>query len=120
MPDSPTPLNVGTILDQVGIFDHQIIARVNDHDVKVGNCEGEFPAHRHDNTDEFFMVLAGTFELQLDDRLITLREGDTFTVPRGVTHAPRAEPGTRIMMVELSGTYSTGDAQTGTTGTPRF
>jgi mannose-6-phosphate isomerase-like protein (cupin superfamily) len=72
--------------------------------------------HSHDGTDEFFLVLQGTFELHLRDSVVTLREGDVYTVPRGVEHAPHAAPGTRILMVEPRGTVNTGDPETGTTG----
>ena len=94
-----------------------MVGTVNDHDVKVARVGGEFPEHAHDDTDEFFLVLAGTLHLDLPDRTVTLHEGGTFTVPRGVRHRPRAEEGTRILMLEPRGTVNTGDAaQAGTTG----
>ena len=64
-------------------------------------------------------MLAGVLHLDLPDRTVTLREGGTFTVPRGVRHRPRAEEGTRILMFEPRGTVNTGDADgvQGTTGT---
>jgi len=50
----------------------------------------------------------------LPDRTVTLGPGGTFTVPRGVRHRPRAEEGTRLLMLEPRGTLNGGD--TGTAG----
>ncbi len=96
----------------------RVVARMNGDDVKVAKVEGEFPEHAHDETDEFFLVLAGELHLDLPDRTVTLREGGTFTVPRGVRHRPRAEPGTRLLLIEPRGTLNTGDSteRAGTTG----
>lgn len=95
----------------------RVVAAVNDHDVKVARAAGEFPEHVHDDTDEFFLCLSGVLHLDLPDRTVTLHEGGTFTVPRGVRHRPRAEEGTRILLLEPRGTRNTGDAD-GTAGTP--
>jgi mannose-6-phosphate isomerase-like protein (cupin superfamily) len=96
----------------------RVVASVNDYDVKVARGAGEFPEHAHDDTDEFFLVLAGTLHLDLPDRTVTLPAGAAFTVPRGVQHRPRAEEGTRLLLLEPRGTVNTGDADEvdGTTG----
>lgn len=111
-------LNVEEVLDALGEeWSPQVVATVNDYDVKIASVSGEFPEHAHPETDELFLVLDGVFELRMPDGTVTLRRGDVYTVPRGVRHAPRAEPGTRILMVEPRGTPNTGDAGGGTPGT---
>jgi mannose-6-phosphate isomerase-like protein (cupin superfamily) len=50
-----------------------------------------------DETDEFFLVLSGRLHLALPDATVTLGPGEVLTVPRGVSHRPRADPGTRTM-----------------------
>ncbi len=60
-------------------------------------------------------MIAGRLFLDLPDRTVTLDPMDLFTVPRGVQHRPRAEPGTRILMLEPRGTTQDGTA-TGNTG----
>jgi len=109
-------LNVGAALAGVGTWSPQVIAAVNDYDVKVANVEGDFPEHDHPETDEFFLVLAGRFTLELPDGPVELGPGDVYTVPAGVPHRPHAIPGTRILMVEPRGTVNTGDPATGTSG----
>lgn len=99
----------------------RIAAAVNDYDVKIAKVAGEFPAHAHDDTDEFFLVLQGRLVLELPDegREVVLGPGGVYTVPRGVRHRPVADPGTRILMFEPRGTVNTGDSteRAGTTGT---
>ncbi len=113
------PLHLSEVF--AGFDEHwspRVVAAVNDHDVKVAKVAGEFPEHAHDDTDEFFLVLSGVLHLDLPDRTVTLRKGGTFTVPRGVRHRPRAEEGTRILLLEPRGTVNTGDADAeGTAGT---
>lgn len=110
------PRNISRVMDAVdALWEPHVLAEVNDHDVKVANIAGEYPEHSHDDTDELFVVLQGRLHLDLPDRTVTLDPFDAFTVPRGVRHRPRAEPGTRIVNVERRGTTQDGSADA-TTG----
>ena len=51
---------------------------------------GEFVWRKHDETDDFFLVLDGHATIQLRDRDVELDAGEFFVVPRGVEHCPRA------------------------------
>lgn len=91
----------------------RIVTRVNDYDVRVAHVEGEHIWHNHTDTDEFFMVLDGRFDIALregdgSERSVSLRSGDVFVVPKGQYHRP-SSPGASILMLEPSGTSSTGD-----------
>jgi mannose-6-phosphate isomerase-like protein (cupin superfamily) len=90
----------------------RVVARVNDYDVKIAHVEGEFAAHVHADTDEYFHVLAGRLVLRMTGGDVELRPGDVYVVPQGVEHAPLADPGTRILMFEPRGTLNGGDAGT--------
>ena len=48
--------------------------------------QGEFVWHKHDETDDFFLVLSGRLQIRLRDRTVTLHPGELFVVPRGVEH----------------------------------
>lgn len=103
------------------VWSPRIIGRVNDYDVKIAAADGEFPAHAHAETDEFFLVLAGRLTLDLPERgrEVVLAAGSVWTVPRGVRHRPVAAPGTRLLLFEPRGTVNTGDAGVaGTEGAP--
>ena len=99
------------------IYSPRIVARVNDYDVRIAHTLGEHVWHVHDDTDEFFLVLDGRFEVAIRaaggrERTVVLRQGDTFVVPRGTEHKP-SSPGGAILMFEPAGTSSTGDRHDG-------
>ena len=48
------------------------VTQFNDCDVMVVKVKGEFVWHKHDATDDFFLVLKGMLDIQLRDRTITL------------------------------------------------
>ena len=88
------------------------VAEFNGHDVMVVKAEGEFVWHKHDETDDLFLVLRGELEIQLRDRSVLLRAGDLFIVPRGVEHRPVSREEVHLLIIEPSGTPNTGDRAT--------
>lgn len=88
----------------------KVVARLNDYHLKVARLEGEFVWHRHPETDELFLVLAGTLEIRLRDGSRRLQAGELFVVPRGVEHQPVAHGQCRVLLIEPAGTLNTGDA----------
>jgi mannose-6-phosphate isomerase-like protein (cupin superfamily) len=95
------------------VYSPRIVTRVNDYDVKIAHASGEHVWHVHADTDEFFLVLDGQFDITLRDedgseRSVSLSAGDVFVVPRGTEHKP-SSPGGSILMFEPGQTLSTGD-----------
>jgi mannose-6-phosphate isomerase-like protein (cupin superfamily) len=90
---------------------NQTLTTVNDSVVRLGIIEGDFHWHKHDDEDEFFLVLEGRLLIDLEDRdTVTLDPQQGYTVPRGMTHRTRAPEGrTVILMVEPAGVAPTGD-----------
>ena len=88
----------------------KIVARFNGSDVFVVKVKGEFVWHKHDETDDFFLVLDGHLTIQLRDRDVELDEGELFVVPRGVEHCQRADEEAQVLLIEPVGTPNTGDA----------
>ena len=76
---------------------NQTLTQVNDAVVRLGILEGEYHWHKHDNEDEFFVVLEG-----LDRHF-------GYTVPKGVVHRTRAPEKTVVLMVEAATVTPTGD-----------
>jgi mannose-6-phosphate isomerase-like protein (cupin superfamily) len=100
------------------LWSPRILARVNDYDVRVAKVRGEHVWHAHDDTDELFLVLDGELTIALQEpageREVRLPTGSVFVVPRGVQHRPSSPDGASILLLEPTGTVSTGDA----TGVP--
>ena len=88
------------------------VAQFNDCDVMVVKVKGEFVWHKHDDTDDFFLVLKGTLDIQLRDRTVTLGRGQMYIVPKGVEHRPVAKDEVHLLLMEPTGTPNTGDVET--------
>jgi mannose-6-phosphate isomerase-like protein (cupin superfamily) len=89
---------------------NQTLTTVNDAVVRIGVIEGDFHWHRHDDQDEFFLVLEGRLLIDLEGRdTVALEPHQGFTVPRGMEHRTRAPVRTAILMVEAAGVVPTGD-----------
>jgi mannose-6-phosphate isomerase-like protein (cupin superfamily) len=89
---------------------NQTLTSVNDSVIRLGVVEGDFHWHKHDDTDEFFMVLEGELVIDLEDRdSVRLSRHQSYTVPRTVMHRTSAPGRTVILMVEAAGVTPTGD-----------
>ena len=106
-------VNLGEKLAQFSAhFAPRTIARFNDYDVMVVKAQGEFVWHKHDDTDDFFLVLKGHLDIELRDRTVSLGPGQMFVVPKGVEHRPVAREEVHMLLIEPTGTPNTGDAKT--------
>jgi mannose-6-phosphate isomerase-like protein (cupin superfamily) len=112
--DIADPVNLDAALASFSeTYSPRIVTRVNDYDVRIAHALGDHVWHVHDDTDEFFLVLDGRFDVAVraadgSERTVVLRKGDTFVVPKGTEHKP-SSPGGSILMFEPTETSSTGD-----------
>lgn len=111
MTDSPR--NLRRELD--GVVEHwfpRVVARVNDHYLKVAKVRGELTWHAHQGQDELFLIVKGRLRIQLEDpagaREVVLEEGDVWVVPAGLRHNPVADEECWIALVEPVDTDHTG------------
>ncbi len=93
-----------------GTYQPGIVGYLNDYKLMVVKVDGEFVWHKHDGTDDFFLVLSGRLTIQLRDRDVVLGPGELFVVPRGVEHCPKAEEETHVLLIEPRDEPNTGDA----------
>lgn len=108
-----TPVNLAEKLNHISThWDPHVIADYNDNDVMVVKFAGEFPYHLHEDTDDFFLVLSGEMTMDIEDKSHTVKAGELFIVPRGITHRPRAEHECHVLLIEPKGTPNTGDSAT--------
>ncbi len=77
--------------------------------MRLVKVEGEFPWHRHDDADEFFMVWRGRFRVEFRDRIVEMGPGECVVVPRGVEHRTAADDEAEIILVEPAGVVNTGN-----------
>jgi mannose-6-phosphate isomerase-like protein (cupin superfamily) len=87
----------------------KVVGRVNDQLLKVAKLKGQLVWHAHDDEDELFYIVKGQLRIETEDNVVDLREGDFFTVPRGVRHNPVADDECWILLIEPAATKHTGD-----------
>ena len=108
---TPAAIDLRAKLARVAVpWSPRVVAELNDYQVKVVKLAGDFVWHRHDDTDELFIVLHGEMEVGFRDRNVTVREGEMIVVPRGVEHITRARAECHALIIEPRGVVNTGDA----------
>lgn len=109
---SYTPIN---IQDKFSKFSEhwapRVIAELNNYQFKLVRVQGEFVWHEHQETDEVFIVLDGTLDIEFRDGVVTLCAGEMYVVPRGVEHKPSATHECKVMLVEPAGVINTGETR---------
>lgn len=110
------------LLDKIasieGHWQQRVVTEMNDYQFKVVKIEGEFPWHRHADTDETFIVLDGELSIHFratptDHESIVLRAGQMAVVPKGIEHRPIANAEVKLLLVEPRGVVNTGDGPAG-------
>jgi mannose-6-phosphate isomerase-like protein (cupin superfamily) len=91
-------------------WDPKVVGELNGQHVRLVKFQGEFVWHEHDNEDELFLVLNGSFNMQFRDHVVTVDEGEFLIVPHGVEHCPIAEHEVHVLLFEPAGTLNTGNA----------
>jgi mannose-6-phosphate isomerase-like protein (cupin superfamily) len=113
---APTKINLAEKL--ASFSEHwspKIVARYNDNEVRLVKTDGEFVWHKHDETDELFLILDGEFDMDFRDGTVTVKPGELLIVPRGTEHRPAARRGeVKLLLIDPNGTPNTGDNETAT------
>ena len=107
------------LAEKLGSFsDHwapRIVARYNDHEVRLVKVEGEFIWHQHDDTDELFLILEGELDMEFRDRTVTLGPGELIVVAKATEHRPCARKGeVKLLLIDPKDMPNTGDPATAT------
>lgn len=96
-------------------WEPKVAAELNGQQVKLVKFLGPFDWHHHENEDEMFLVVRGEFDMELRDRVVTVREGEFLVVPRGVEHRPNARSEVEVLLFEPATTLNTGNVRTART-----
>ncbi|MBS0321482.1 MAG: cupin domain-containing protein [Proteobacteria bacterium] len=108
-----TAINLARKLAQFdGHWQPRVVSQFNGHDLMVAKLKGEFVWHKHDDTDDFFLVLHGRVTIRMRDGDVTLGPGELYVVPKGVEHCPVADGEAHVLLIERAGTPNTGDPGT--------
>jgi len=118
MSDTRAPTHIN-LADKLGEFSEhwspKIVARYNDNEVRLVKTDGEFVWHKHDETDELFLILEGEFDMDFRDRTVTVKAGELLIVPKGTEHRPAARRGeVKLLLIDPNDTPNTGNKETAT------
>ncbi|MBR0596284.1 cupin domain-containing protein [Sinanaerobacter chloroacetimidivorans] len=81
---------------EIGKMNHQML-----NVVQVAQRTLDF--HVHEESDELFYVVEGSFCLELKDGCIEMNTGDLLIVPKGIEHRPVCKELVKILLIDLSG-----------------
>jgi len=102
-------VNLSEKFAQIGDFwNPRIAGELNQQQVKLAKFKGEFIWHHHEHEDELFLVIDGSFQMELRDKTITISAGEFLIIPRGVEHRPVAREEVQVLMFEPATTVNTG------------
>ncbi|MFT3656158.1 hypothetical protein DALLNEIH_02587 [Bacillus sp. B01(2024)] len=87
----------------------KVIAEMNDYQFKLVKVQGDFVWHKHEETDEVFIVIEGNLIIEFRDGEVKLNEGEMFVIPKNAEHKPYAESECKILLVEPKGVVNTGE-----------
>jgi mannose-6-phosphate isomerase-like protein (cupin superfamily) len=104
-------IDVQKLIDEVQVpWYNQTLIGVGDIVVRLGVMQGEFHWHKHDDQDEFFFVLDGLFQIELEGRpAVELGPRQAYSVPAGILHRPVVPVRSAVLMIERAGVVATGD-----------
>lgn len=72
-------------------YRNQVLADVNTDCIRLAVFEGEYRWHQHPDSDELFLVVAGTLQIDLEGgNRIELTEWQSVVIPAGTVHRTRA------------------------------
>jgi mannose-6-phosphate isomerase-like protein (cupin superfamily) len=89
----------------------RIAGELNGQMVKLVRFRGPFVWHSHEHEDEMFLVVKGSFRMELRSGNIDLSAGQFLVVPRGVEHRPVAEQECDVLLFEPATTLNTGNVR---------
>jgi mannose-6-phosphate isomerase-like protein (cupin superfamily) len=92
-------------------WDPKIAGELNGQQVKLVKFKGPFIWHRHENEDELFLVIKGSFVMEFRDKVVELTAGEFLIVPRGTEHRPNAAEEVSVLLFEPSTTLNTGNME---------
>ena len=103
------------IAQKLSLFsDHwspKIVGELNGQHVKLAKLKGEFVWHKHENEDELFFVIKGSFKMEYRDKTVVVNENEFLIVLKGVEHRPVADEEVSIMLFEPATTLNTGNTE---------
>lgn len=89
------------------LFSYLKVGQINDHMLNVLQAENRtLDFHTHDNSDEMFYCIEGEFDIEFDDGIAHLSEGDLIIIPKGKRHRSICKTLVKCLLIEVVGTLT--------------
>ena len=89
------------------LFEYKRIGTLNNHMLNVLQAEDRtLEFHIHDTSDEMFYCIEGEFDIEFEDGLTHLSEGDFIVIPKGTKHRPICKTLVKCLLIEVEGTLN--------------
>jgi len=87
------------------IFRYLKVGALNNHMLNILQAENRtLDFHVHEQSDEMFYCIEGEFDIEFDDGLVHLTEGDLIIIPKGLSHRPVCKSLVKCLLIEIEGT----------------
>ena len=89
------------------LFLYKRIGTLNNHMLNVLQAENRtLDLHIHENSDEMFYCIEGEFDIEFEDGLTHLNDGDFIIIPKGTKHRPVCKTLVKCLLIEVEGTLN--------------
>ena len=89
------------------LFSYLRVGTLNNHMLNVMKAENRtLDFHTHEKSDEMFYCIEGEFDIEFDDGMTHLCEGDFIIIPKGIRHRPICKSLVKCLLVEVKGTLN--------------
>ena len=101
-------VNIKTEVEATGgLYIYKKVGLLNSHTLSVVQVENRtLDFHVHESSDELFYVIEGTFQIETEEGLLRVDEGEFVIVPKGTLHRPVVGTLAKFLMIELEGTLN--------------
>lgn len=101
-------VNLKEQVNMIGeLFTYKKVGTLNTHMLNVLQAENRtLDFHIHDNSDEMFYCIEGEFDIEFEDGMTHLTEGDLIIIPKGVKHRPVCRSLVKCLLIETEGTLN--------------
>ena len=89
------------------LFEYKRVGTLNNHMLNVLMAENRtLDFHVHENSDEMFYCIEGEFDIEFEDGMTHLCEGDFIIIPKGTLHRPVCKSKVKCLLIETEGTLN--------------
>ena len=89
------------------LFEYKRIGTLNNHMLNVLQAEDRILEFRtHNTSDEMFYCIEGEFDIEFEDGLTHLCEGDFIIIPKGTKHRPLCKTLVKCLLIEAERTLN--------------